>query len=210
MKHNNELTPVHLHKWWQRYVKTWFNQPARKNRRRIARERKAAAAFPRPLESLRPVVRGHTLKYNTKEKTGRGFTLNEIKKAGLSVKFAQSVGIAVDHRRKNHCAETLNLNVQRLESYKSKLILFPRKANNPKKGLINDANTEQLAAPQAKSQNTDRVLFPTKVTSKREKAQAITDDMKSFHAFRHLRYERINKHYHGRRLKRAEEAKEEI
>ena len=38
--------------------------------------------------------------YNLKKRAGRGFTLEEIKAAGLSKSFARSVGIAVDHRRR--------------------------------------------------------------------------------------------------------------
>lgn len=37
-----QLPNTHLRKEWQRYVKTWFNQPARKQRRRLARQEKAA------------------------------------------------------------------------------------------------------------------------------------------------------------------------
>lgn len=58
VKHNNVLANVHLRKHWARFVKTWFNQPARKQRRVIARQTKAAKVFPRPLEKLRPVVHG--------------------------------------------------------------------------------------------------------------------------------------------------------
>lgn len=43
-------------------------------------------------------------------KLGRGFTLAELKAAGLSAKHAQSIGIAVDHRRKNRSEESLQLN----------------------------------------------------------------------------------------------------
>jgi len=57
--------------------------------------------FPRPSEALRPVVRGQTIKYNRKVKLGRGFSLTELKEAGLGSAFARSVGIKVDHRRKN-------------------------------------------------------------------------------------------------------------
>lgn len=35
MKHNNVIPNGHFKKDWQSYVKTWFNQPARKQRRRI-------------------------------------------------------------------------------------------------------------------------------------------------------------------------------
>ena len=33
-KHNNVIPNQHFKKKWQFYVKTWFNQPARKVRRR--------------------------------------------------------------------------------------------------------------------------------------------------------------------------------
>ena len=83
----NQMVPnVHLHKDWDPYVKTWFNQPARKVRRRKARAAKAAAVAPRPLKTLRPVVRSPTLKYNIKTRLGRGFTLAELKDAGMSKK----------------------------------------------------------------------------------------------------------------------------
>ena len=64
--------------------------------------------FPRPVAGvLRPVVRGQTKRYNTKVRAGRGFTLDELKTAGIPAKFAQTVGIAVDHRRKNRSEESL-------------------------------------------------------------------------------------------------------
>jgi hypothetical protein len=39
--------------------------------------------------------------------------------------------------------------VQRLESYKSKLILFPRKANQLKKGDIADSTADKVASAAA-------------------------------------------------------------
>ena len=47
--------------------------------------------------------------------------------AGVNRKQALSIGIAVDHRRKNRSQESLQANVLRLKEYKSRLILFPRK-----------------------------------------------------------------------------------
>lgn len=45
-----------------------------------ARAEKARALFPRPTAGpLRPVVRGQTVKYNMKQKLGRGFSLEELK-----------------------------------------------------------------------------------------------------------------------------------
>jgi large subunit ribosomal protein L13e len=70
----------HFHKDWQRRVKTWFNQPGRKQSRRLARAKKAAAVAPRPVDGLlRPVVHCPTFKYNTKMRAGRGFSLVELK-----------------------------------------------------------------------------------------------------------------------------------
>jgi hypothetical protein len=44
------------------------------------RQKKAVAVFPRPTAGpLRPVVHSQTLKYNSKIRAGRGFTLEELK-----------------------------------------------------------------------------------------------------------------------------------
>merc|ERR1711918_73237 len=126
----------------QNYVKTWFNQPARKIRRRQNRVAKAAKVAPRPLGKLRPVGSCPTYKYNLKQRAGRGFTLEEIKAAGLSKKFARTIGIAVDHRRRNKRVESLQLNSQRLKEFKSKMILFPINAKKPRKG---DATAEEMS-----------------------------------------------------------------
>ena len=134
-KGNNMVPNGHFHKDWQRYVKTWFNQPARKKRRHVKRLKKARAVAPRPAAGpLRPVVRCPTVKYHTKVRSGRGFTLDEIKRAGLNRGFARTIGIAVDHRRKNRSLEGLQQNVQRLKEYRSKLILFPLNPKKPAKG----------------------------------------------------------------------------
>lgn len=79
MKHNNVVPNAHFHKYWQRYIKTWFNQPAKKESRRAHREERAAAMAPRPVNLLRPVVRCQTIKYNSKVRAGRGFTIAELK-----------------------------------------------------------------------------------------------------------------------------------
>merc|ERR1712189_105194 len=127
MKHNNVLPNAHFKKDWQNRVKTWFNQPGRKKSRRVARQKKALAIAPRPVAgSLRPVVRCPTYKYNTKVRMGCGFTLEELKAAGIPANKARTIGICVDHRRKNKCTKSLQANVQRLKEYQSKLIVFPR------------------------------------------------------------------------------------
>ena len=52
--------------------------------------------------------------------------------AGISKKLAPTVGIAVDHRRKNRSLESLQENVARLNTYKAKLIVFPRRSRKVK------------------------------------------------------------------------------
>ena len=92
-KRNQMIPNAHFHKEWDRYVKTWFNQPARKERRRKMRAKKAAAVAPRPMRTLRPVVRCPTFRYNVKQRAGRGFSLEELKTAGISKKLVSKVYI---------------------------------------------------------------------------------------------------------------------
>jgi large subunit ribosomal protein L13e len=66
-----------------------------------------------------------TFRYHTKVRAGRGFTLSELKASGLNKRFARTIGIAVDPRRRNKSVESLQANAQRLKEYKAKLILFP-------------------------------------------------------------------------------------
>jgi hypothetical protein len=47
VRYNKILPNVHLRKDWQGRVKTWFNQPGRKMRRRLNRLRKAKALAPK-------------------------------------------------------------------------------------------------------------------------------------------------------------------
>ncbi|KAK4935840.1 60S ribosomal protein L13 [Elasticomyces elasticus] len=133
IKHNQQLPNNHFRKDWQRRVRVHFDQPGRKSRRRAARLSKAAAVAPRPVDKLRPVVRCPTLKYNRRARAGRGFTLVELKEAGIPRKLAPTIGISVDHRRQTTSQEALALNVERLKTYKARLILFPRKSGQHKK-----------------------------------------------------------------------------
>merc|ERR1712121_83441 len=203
-KRNQCLPNAHFHKDWQRFVRTWFNQPARKIRRRNNRVEKARKIAPRPVGgALRPVVRCQTFKYNTRVRAGRGFTLDELKAAGVNPKQAKCIGIAVDHRRRNKSVESLQVNVQRLKEYQSKLILFPKKVSAPKKG---DATAEGLSTV---TQVANNMLMPVKQPVVAEKARAITEDDRKYQAFRVLRQARINKKLHGKREKKAREAAEE-
>merc|ERR1719245_1237556 len=198
-KRNNIVPNGHFHKDWQNYVKTWFNQPARKIRRRQARVAKAARIAPRPLGKLQPVVHCPTYKYNVKVRAGKGFTLEELKAAGLSKNYAQTIGIAVDHRRRNKSVESLQLNAQRLKEYKSKLILFPLNSKKPRKG---DSTPEELS----KAVQLAGPLMPIQKEAKKLEVLELTDELKGFKAFQTIRQARAYKRLHGIRAKRAADA----
>jgi len=207
-RHNNMLVRPHYIKGEENHIRTWFNQPARKRRRADNRQARAAHIFPRPLKTLRPIVRGQTRKYNGRTRFGRGFTLQEIKEAGLTRQVARSVGISVDHRRQNTNVESLQLNVQRLKAYRESLILFPRKEGKPKKGIIADATAEKLQSAEAKKQSLVKRIAGKPDARRREKPVKISAELKDGHVYRKLRLERVNQRYRGLREKRAKEAAE--
>ncbi|PFH50814.1 hypothetical protein AMATHDRAFT_75386 [Amanita thiersii Skay4041] len=199
-RHNNVLPVNHFHKDWQRRVRTWFDQPGRKLRRRNARKAKATALGVRPLTLLRPAVRGQTVRYNRKLREGRGFTLAELKEAGIGRKEARGVGIVVDHRRRNLSEEGKKLNVERLKAYKSRLIVFPRKAGKPKKG---DSSPEDLKAATTRAS----IVFPEAYSA--EAPRKITSEERQLEAYRTLRIARANARYEGVRKIRAAKKEEE-
>nr|CAI5837720.1 unnamed protein product [Callosobruchus analis] len=200
-KGNNMIPNAHFHKDWQRFVKTWFNQPARKFRRRVKRVKKARAIAPRPVAGpLRPIVRCPTVRYHNKIRAGRGFTLQELKAAGLNPRFARTVGISVDHRRRNKSVESVQVNAQRLKEYKSKLILFP--IHNKKKLRAGEATEEERkVATQLKGE-----VLPIRQASIRTKARVPTEEEKKFEAYVTLRKARADARLVGIRAKRVKEA----
>ena len=139
------------------------------------------------------------MKYNSKCRAGRGFTLEELKEAGIPAKMARTIGIAVDHRRRNRSLESLQENVNRLKAYKSNLVVFPRRANKPKAG---DASAEELKAVE---QLQGEIMPIVNAKPTLEKI-AITDAMKAEKAYATLRLERMNARMAGIRKKRAEDA----
>ena len=112
---------------------------------------------------------------------------------------AQTIGISVDHRRKNKSLESLQRNVQRLKEYQSKLILFPVKGSKPRKG---DASEEDMK----KATQLEGVVMPVKQVTKRPRAMELTDDLKKFKAFNSVRQARAVARLWGIRAKKAKEA----
>ncbi|KAJ5683145.1 60S ribosomal protein [Penicillium macrosclerotiorum] len=205
IKHNNQIQKNHFRKDWQKRVRVHFDQPGRKHRRRETRIAKAATVAPRPVDKLRPVVRCPTIKYNRRVRAGRGFTLAELKEAGIPKKLAGTVGISVDHRRTNYSKESLVANVARLKDYKARLILFPRKSGQFKKL---DSSAEDVKAAKAGEGIATRVgaSFPivnpaVEAAISEVKRDALPEGEKA--AYRRLREARAEARYAGQREKRA-------
>ena len=106
-----------------------------------------------------------------------------------------SIGISIDHRRKNRSVEGLKQNVARLAAYKEKLIVFPRKAGKAKSG---DATAEQVAA----ATQLETPLFPVVAPAPTDIARKITS-APALEAFATLRKARSDKRLKGARDARA-------
>lgn len=202
MRHNNAIPANRFRKHWQERIRTWFDQPGRKKRRRLARTHKAERLGKRPVAGLlRPVVHCQTQRYNWRLRCGRGFTLEELRAAKISPKLAPTIGIAVDHRRRNRSEESLEANVARLKEYMSRLVVFPRKRSRPRNG--DEVDPSILAQA---TQLKDKEIIPIqKRSSVLVGARAITSKERDFQAYRELRKLRTLKRYEGIRKKRAME-----
>jgi len=206
VKHNKIIPNAHFHKKWQTssrgplHLVTWFDQPGKKKSRRLKRASKAAAIAPRPVSRLHPVIRCPTQKHSSKTRLGRGFSLAELKAAKITPQFANAVGIAVDHRRTNKSADSLLLNVQRLESYKAKLVVFPKKGNKAKAG-----DTAESAVRSAATQSGKKLLaMPSKTIAAFEFAP-VDDKMKQANAYQEIRHVRNSLRLEGIRAKLKKE-----
>ena len=193
VKHNNQIPNIHCKKKYMQSsrgplkVRLALNQATRKKARRVKRAAKTGIA---PAKKLRPIVRCPTQKYSAKLRLGRGFTLDELKAAGINPKYAMTVGIAVDWRRQNHSEESLERNVARLEEYKSKLVIL-------KKGD---------AVPEGTVKCTPQPLVKPK---EEIEMMAITAEMKDYKAFTTLRVARKETKVEGFRCSVANRKKKD-
>merc|ERR1712085_116441 len=115
-----------------------------------------------------------------------------------------TIGIAVDHRRRNRCTESLRENVNRLKLYRSKLLIFPKGSGKKcvKKGDTPRSELSNVA------QNTLKEIIPIPKTSLRIKARKITDAEKEKSAYTILKKARTNKKYAGVKLTKAKAGEE--
>jgi len=184
------LANVHLGKDWQEKVKTFFNQPQRKIRRRQLRRQRAERVAPNPTHLLRPAVRGQTRRYNNKLTLGRGFTVAELKAAGIKgLNYARSIGIAIDLRRKDTCSETQKLNAQRIKDYVSRMILYPKRNRPDKKPQVLEATSNQLKSGEAVQQNKTRAVIPLPKQESAFSFSTISKEMAADIVYKRLRKE---------------------
>merc|ERR1712025_961341 len=115
---------------------------------------------------------------------------------------ARQLGVSVDLRRKNKSVEGLQANVQRLKEYRSKLIVFPRKAGAAKKG---DSSAEELSTATQVAQLPVRQDY---VFSAFDAPRAITEEEKKHSVFQNIRMARANQKLMGGLQKCAKEAAE--
>lgn len=186
VKHNNQIPNIHCKKKYLQSsrgplkAKLSLNQATRKKARRLARQAKAAQIAPAPLHKLRPIVSCQTQKYSSKTKLGRGFTLEELKAVKIHPKYAMTIGIAVDWRRRNKSQESLDRNVARLNEYLGKLVVLKK---------------DETAPPQL----TGTVLPPVRTMDALQVVD-VTDDMKNFKAFTAMRVARKETKVEGQRV----------
>ena len=137
---------------------------------------------PAPLKKLRPIVHCPTQKYSAKTRLGKGFTLEELKAAGLNAKYARTIGIAVDHRRQNKSNESLELNTERLKTYLANLVII-------KKGEDASSYTQFKGTIQ-----------PIDYSKPAIEMQELTSDLKDFKAFTTMRVARQETKVAGYRI----------
>jgi large subunit ribosomal protein L13e len=115
-----------------------------------------------------------------------------LKAAGLNAKYARTVGIAVDARRRTKCEESLKLNADRLKDYASRLVVFS-KSKKP------TADVTQFTG----------ALAPKTVAQEAVSYTELTEDLKNFRAYASLRQARADARLVGIRQKQAASKKDE-
>lgn len=216
-KGNNAIPKIHNHKHnndnsAQRGCITTrhLGQPKRAQTRRRLRIVKAKKIFPRPLRNLRPVVACPTVRYNFRKRLGSGFSLEEIKAAGISPRFARTVGVNVDGRRKNPSQEGLNANTQRLKTYLSKLVVFPvsgKKFTTAKGAVANSSEADQKLAQQDRTRTLSRAV-PKSAAAARPANRKITKAETEKSAYKFLKKNLSAVRFMGARMVRAKTKEE--
>ena len=139
--------------------------------------------------------------------TGQKIRLTIIQEAGIPRKLAPTIGISVDSRRQNLSTESLTVNVARLKAYQARLILFPRKLGQHKKG---DASKEEVSGAKntVSSVKLGLPIIHANTEIKEIKKSKLPEAVEGG-AYRKLREARSEARNIGKREKRAKEKADE-
>jgi len=124
-----------------------------------------------------------------------------LQAAGIPRKVAPTIGIAVDPRRQNLSQESLKENVERLKEYKKRLIVFPRRNGEPRKGDGSAADVKWAKKGEGLVANIAEDLAVVNVAKIHEVKLKDVDGEDA--AYRKLRETRADARYVGMREKRA-------
>ena len=134
-----------------------------------------------------------------------------LQEAGIPRKLAPTIGISVDPRRANLSMESLAVNVERLKTYRARLILFPRKSGQHKKSDSSKDEVEAALKGEGMAHKTHDIMPITNIS----KAEAVGEVSKSDlpegteNAYRTLRDARSEARLVGVREKRKKAKEEE-
>lgn len=136
-----------------------------------------------------------------------GIGSNSLQEAGIPRKLAPTIGISVDPRRQNLSVESLAANVERLKAYRSRLILFPRKLGQHKKG---DASKEEVSGVKntVTRVKSSLPIVPVQYEFQEIKKSDLPTPVEGG-AYRKLREARSEARLVGKREKRAKEKADE-
>lgn len=81
----------------------------------------------------------------------------------MNAHYAATIGIRVDSRRRNKSEEGLNINVQRLKTYLSKLVLFPLNHKNVQKGEASESDVKSASQDRSRFGNAavGKLIYPS-------------------------------------------------
>ncbi len=121
--------------------------------------------------------------------------------AGIPRKVAPTIGIAVDPRRQNLSEESLKENVARLQEYKKRLIVFPRRNGEQRQGDGSAADVKKAKKGEGLVVNITNAMAVASVAKVNEvKMKDVEGDEA---AYRKLRDAQSDARYVGVREKRA-------
>jgi large subunit ribosomal protein L13e len=121
--------------------------------------------------------------------------------------LAPTIGIAVDPRRQNLSEESLKANVERLQEYRKRLILFPKRTAKPTKGDASADEVSKARSGEGLAHSANALLPITNASgfSEGKKGDFTSEEA----AYRKLREARAAARYAGARAKRAKAKEDE-